>query len=133
MKTIEKTTTIYQALDGKEFASKIDCANYEAEKYKDINLRHFDFDIPYGEDGPYFWTAYKVNSENEFNMLMTYLGYHYDDLYEIDKYAGAGWYAVQFQDDRTWAEVKILSQVVKAFTNMLAVLAEKTMDFEEVN
>ena len=132
MKTIEKTTTIYQALDGKEFVSKSDCENYEEEKYKDINLWHFDFDVPYGDDGLFFWTAYKVNSENEFNMLMTYLTYKYDDLYGIiDKYAGAGWYAVQFQDGGAWADVKILSQVVKAFANMLAELVEKTMDFEE--
>lgn len=30
-----------------------------------------------------------------------------------------------------WEEEKMLSQVVKDFTNMLAELAEKTMDFEE--
>lgn len=132
MKTIEKTTTIYQALDGKEFVNKIDCANYEAEKYKDINLLHFNFNVPYGDDGLFFWTAYKVNSENEFNMLMTYLSYHYDDLYGIERYAGACWYAIQFQDGGAWADVKILSQVVKDFTNMLAELAEKTMDFEEI-
>lgn len=131
MKTIEKTTTIYQAFDGKEFVDKIDCVNYEAEKYKDINLWHFDFAVPYGDDGLYCWTAYKVNSENEFNMLMAYLKYNNDDLYGIEKYAGAGWYAVQFHVDSTWADVKILSQVVKDFTNMLANLAEKTMDFEE--
>lgn len=131
MKTIEKTTIIYQALDGKEFVNKIDCANYEAEKYKYINLWHFDFAVPHGDDGLFSWTAYKVNSENEFNMLMTYLSYNYDDLYGIDKYAGAGWYAVQFHIDSAWADIKILSQVVKDFTNMLANLAEKTMDFEE--
>ena len=131
MKIIKKTTTIYQALDGKEFVSKSDCENYEAEKYKDINLWHFDFNIPYEDDVMYFWTAYKVNSKNEFNMLMTYLTYKYDDLYGIDKYSGAGWYVVQFLDGGAWADVKILSQVVKAFANMLAELAEKTMDFEE--
>lgn len=131
MKKIEKTTTIYQALDGKEFVSKSDCENYEAEKYKDINLWHFKVDVPYGDDGFYYWTAYKVNSENEFEMLITYLKYNNDDLYGIDKYAGAGWYAVQNQEDGVWADVKILSQVVKDFTNMIAELAEKTMDFEE--
>lgn len=131
MKTIEKTTTIYQAFDGKEFVDKIDCVNYEAEKYKDINLWHFDFAVPYVDDGLYYWTAYKVNSENEFDMLMAYLKYDNDDLYGIEKYAGAGWYAVQFHVDSIWADVKILSQVVKDFTNMLANIAEKTMDFEE--
>ena len=131
MKKIEKTTTIYQALDGKEFVSKSDCENYEAEKYKDINLWHFDFAVPYGDDGLYYWTAYKVNSENEFDMLMAYLKYNNDDLYGIEKYAGAGWYAVQFHVDSVWADVKLLSQVVKDFTNMLANIAEKTMDFEE--
>lgn len=131
MKKIEKTTTIYQALDGKEFVSKSDCENYEAEKYKDINLWHFKFNIPYGDDGLYYWVVYKVNSENEFEMLMTYLKYNNDELYGIDKYAGAGWYAVQNQEDGVWADVKILSQVVKDFTNMIAEIAEKTMDFEE--
>lgn len=82
MKKIEKTTTIYQALDGKEFVSKSDCENYEAVKYRDINLWHFNFAVPYGDDGLYCWTAYKVNSENEFNMLMAYLKYNNDDLYE---------------------------------------------------
>lgn len=131
MKTIEKTTTIYQAFDGKEFVSKSDCENYEAAKYRDINLWHFDFAVPYGDDDFYYWTAYKVNSENEFDMLMAYLKYNNDDLYGIEKYAGAGWYAVQFHVDSIWADVKILSQVVKDFTNMLANIAEKTMDFEE--
>lgn len=46
MKKIEKTTTIYQALDGKEFVSKSDCENYEAVKYRDINLWHFNFAVP---------------------------------------------------------------------------------------
>lgn len=129
MKEIKKETIIYQALDGKEFINKVDCANYEAEKYKDINIQHFDFNVPYGDDGLFFWTAYKVSSENEFDMLMTYLAYHYEDLYGIERYEGACWYAVQFQDGGAWTDVKILSQVVKDFTNMLAELAEKTMDF----
>ena len=62
-------------------------------------------------------------------MLMAYLKYNNDDLYGIEKYAGAGWYAVQFQVDSVWADVKILSQVVKDFTNMLAELAEKNNGF----
>lgn len=127
----EITSTVYKAFDGKEFVNKIDCVNYEAEKWKDINLWNFDFAVPHGDDGLYCWTAYKVNSENEFNMLMAYLKYNNDDLYGIEKYAGAGWYAVQFHVDSMWADVKMLSQVVKDFTNMLANIAEKTMDFEE--
>lgn len=128
MKKIEKTTTIYQALDGKEFVSKSDCENYEAVKYRDINLWHFNFAVPYGDDGLYCWTAYKVNSENEFNMLMTYLRYNYGDIYGIEEYSGDGWYMATTSDG-DWVDVYLLSKVVEDFTHMLSEIAENTLKF----
>ena len=128
MKKIEKTTTIYQALDGKEFVSKSDCENYEAVKYRDINLWHFNFAVPYGDDGLYCWTAYKVNSENEFNMLMTYLRYNYGDIYGIEEYSGDGWYMITTSEG-DWVDVYLLSKVVEDFTHMLSEIAENTLKF----
>lgn len=94
MKEIKKETIVYQAADGKEFVDRCDCMNYEAATFKDINLKHFIVPIPYGDDGLYTHIAYKVNSENEFNMLMTYLCYNYGDIYGIEEYSGNGWYMV---------------------------------------
>lgn len=59
MKEIKKETIVYQACDGKEFVNKNDCMEYEAKVFKDINLKHFDINIPYGDDGLYSWIVYK--------------------------------------------------------------------------
>ena len=45
MKTLIKEAVIYQALDGKEFVDKNECAKHEADIYADINLIYFDLDI----------------------------------------------------------------------------------------
>lgn len=88
----EITSTVYKAFDGKEFVSRSDCVEYEANAFKDVNLQKFDVQIPYGDDGLYTHVAYKITSENEFNMFMTYLKYNYSDIYGIEEYSGNGWY-----------------------------------------
>lgn len=128
MKEIKKETTIYQALDGKEFVDKNECKKYEAEIFQDINLKYFDIDIPYCDEGIYSFTAYKVNSENEFNMFMSYLKYNYGDIYGIEEYAGNGWYLTE-KSENDWVEVFLLSKVVKDFTEMLGKIAELTLKF----
>lgn len=128
MKTLIKETVIYQALDGKEFVDKNECAKHEADIYADINLIYFDLDIPYCDEGIYSFTAYKVNSENEFNMLMEFLKYHHTDIYGIEEYAGDGWYLVE-KSENDWAELFLLSNVVKDFTEMLGRIAELTLKF----
>lgn len=128
MKEIKKETIVYRACDGKEFVNKNDCMEYEAKAFKDINLKHFDIDIPYGDDGLYSWIVYKVNSENEFNMLYAYLDYNYDDIYGIDGYAGNGWYIVQ-ESECAWADLRLMNDVVRDFAKMLADIAEKTLKF----
>jgi hypothetical protein len=128
MKKIEKTTTIYQALDGKEFTNYSDCMVYEENTFKRINLKHFIVPIPYGDGGLYTHIAYKVNSENEFNMLMAYLRYNYGDIYGIEEYSGDGWYMATTSDG-DWVDVYLLSQVVEDFTHMLSEIAENTLKF----
>lgn len=128
MKEIKKETTIYQALDGKEFIDKNECKKYEAEIFQDINLKYFDIDIPYWDEGICSFTAYKVNSENEFNMFMSYLKYNYGNIYGIEEYAGNGWYLTE-KSENHWVEVFLLSKVVKDFTEMLGKIAELTLKF----
>ena len=128
MKEIKKETIVYQALDGKEFTSYSDCMIYEANAFKDVNLQKFDVHIPYGDDGLYTYVAYKINSENEFNMLMAYLTYNYGDIYGIEEYSGNGWYMVT-KSESDWVEVYLLNDVVKDFTKMLAEIAENTLKF----
>ena len=128
MKEIKKETIVYQALDGKEFTSHSDCMTYEASVFKDVNLQKFDVHIPYGDDGLYTYVAYKVNSENEFNMLMAYLRYNYGDIYGIEEYSGDGWYMATTSDG-DWVDVYLLSQVVEDFTHMLSEIAENTLKF----
>lgn len=126
MKEIKKETIIYQALDGKEFTRYSDCRIYEESAFKDINLKHFSINIPYGDE--YNWTAYNVNSENEFNMLYAYLDYNYGDIYGIEEYEGNGWYIVQ-EYEYEWADLRFMNNVVKDFTKMLAEIAENTLKF----
>ena len=128
MEKIKKETIVYQALDGKEFTNYSDCMVYEANTFKSINLKHFVVPIPYGDDGLYTHIAYRVNSENEFNMLMTYLRYNYGDIYGIEEYSGDGWYMVTTSDG-DWVDVYLLSKVVEDFTHMLAEIAENTLKF----
>lgn len=128
MKEIKKETIIYQALDGKEFIDKNECKKYEAKIFQNINLKYFDIDIPYCNEGIYSFTAYKVNSENEFNMLMSYLKYNYGNTYGIRKYAGNGWYLTE-KSGNHWVEVFLLSKVVNDFTEMLGRIAELTLKF----
>ena len=128
MKEIKKETIIYQALDGKEFIDKNECKKYEAEIFQDINLKYFDIDIPYCDEGIYSFTAYKVNSENEFNMFMSYLKYNYGDICGIEEYAGNGWYLTE-KSENDWVEVFLLSKVIKDFTEMLGKIAELALKF----
>lgn len=128
MKEIKKETIIYQALDGKEFIDKNECKKYEAKIFQNINLKYFDIDIPYCNEGIYSFTAYKVNSENEFNMFMSYLKYNYGNTYGIKKYAGNGWYLTE-KSGNHWVEVFLLSKVVNDFTEMLGKIAELTLEF----
>ena len=76
----------------------------------------------------YTYVAYKINSENEFNMLMAYLTYNYGDIYGIEEYSGNGWYMVT-KSENDWVEVYLLNDVVKDFTKMLAEIAENTLKF----
>lgn len=101
------------------------------ESLEDLNLQHFEFSIPYADDGLNHWEAYKVNSENEFNMLMQYIPYFYGDVRGAQKYMGAGWYMVQTHMDRYWAAVIPLSAVIRKFTDMIADISDQTMDFQE--
>ncbi len=128
MKEIKKETVIYQAFDGKEFVNKSECKEYEAKEFKVVNLKHFNVNIPYGDDGLYHWTAYKVNSENEFNMLYAYLDYNYDDIYGIDEYKGNGWYIVQ-ESECEWADLRLMNDVIRDFTQTLNDIAENTLKF----
>ena len=124
----EITSTVYKAFDGKEFVSRNDCVEYEANAFKDVNLQKFDVHIPYGDDGFYTHVAYKITSENEFNMFMTYLKYNYSDIYGIEEYSGNGWYMTTTSES-DWVDVHLLSNVVEDFTHMLSEIAENTLKF----
>lgn len=129
MKTIEKTTTIYKAFDGKEFADKTECGEYEFNITKDLKLKTFEIDIPLSDDLTTF-TACMVNNEMEFDMMFTHYYYKSDNNYGIEEYEGVGWYLVQLSDNG-WVEIFKLSDIVANFSNMLTYVAKKTMDFEE--
>lgn len=124
----EITSTVYKAFDGKEFVSRSDCVEYEANAFKDVNLQKFDVQIPYGDDGLYTHVAYKITSENEFNMFMTYLKYNYGDIYGIEEYSGNGWYMTTTSDG-DWADVYLLSKVIEDFTHTLSEIAKNTLNF----
>lgn len=91
-------------------------------------MQKFDVQIPYGDDGLYTHVAYKITSENEFNMFMTYLKYNYSDIYGIEEYSGNGWYMTTTSDG-DWADVYLLSKVVEDFTHMLSEIAKNTLKF----
>lgn len=61
-------------------------------------------------------------------MLHAYLDYNYDDIYGIDGYEGNGWYIVQ-ESEFAWADLRLMNDVVRDFTNMLAEIAENTLKF----
>lgn len=124
----EITSTVYKAFDGKEFVSRSDCMKYEANAFKDVNLQRFDLQIPYRDDDLYTHVAYKITSENEFNMFMTYLKYNYSNIYGIEEYLGNGWYMTTTSDG-DWADVYLLSKVVEDFTHMLSEIAKNTLKF----
>lgn len=130
MKEIEKTCVMYQAFDGKEFTTQNECESYEESVASNIkvNLQNFDIEFPMQDT----WSscrAYKVNSENEFNMLKTYILYNYPDTEEdyLD-YEGNGWYVIQ-SGDSSYADLYKLSDIVNGWANTLKKIAEKTIDF----
>ena len=130
MKTIIKTCEAYQAFDGKEFATQNECENYEESVAKNVkvNLQNFEIEFPMQD----IWTtcrAYKVNSENEFNMLKAYILYTYMDTEEdYLNYDGNGWYVIQ-SGDGSRADLYKLSDIVNGWSNTLKKIAEKVIDF----
>lgn len=123
----EITSTVYKAFDGKEFTDKTECGQYEFNITKDLALKTFKIDIPLADD-LCTYTACLVNNEMEFNMMFTHYYYKSDNNYGIEKYEGAGWYLVQLSDNG-WVEIFKLSDMVEKFTDMLADIAKKTMEF----
>ena len=125
MKTIEKTCTIYQAFDGKEFTNYEECEKYEAEKAKEVrvNLRNFDIEFPM-QDGFSYCRAYLVHSENEFEMLKVYILSEYS---EIDdgylEYDGNGWYVLQGEDSG-YASLFKLSNIIRDWNTTLKYIFE---------
>lgn len=131
MKAIEKTQKIYVAFDGKEFDNETECANYEFEKSKEsvINLRNFAVDFPLA-DPVSSYHAYLVRSENEFQMLKTYVLSEYAEAYDEDiDYKGNGWYVLQ-GDGAVYATLYKLSEVIEWWGNALNKITKLTMDFE---
>ena len=120
MKTIEKTCTIYQSFDGKEFMDEKKCAEYEASKVSEIkvNLRNFTIEFPM-QDSFTSCRAFLVKSENEFEMLEAYIFNEYYNTYsDYIEFQGCGWYVVQ-GDDGGSANLYKLSDIIKDWSNIL--------------
>ena len=85
MKTIEKTCTIYQSFDGKEFMDEKKCAEYEASKVSEmkVNLRNFTIEFPM-QDSFTSCRAFLVKSENEFEMFEAYIFNEYSTI-DVEK------------------------------------------------
>lgn len=131
MTTIERTTNVYVAFDGKGFFDEDECAEYESilAKTRAVNLRQFNIDFPM-QDPITSCRAYKINSENEFEMFKTYL---LNEYYELDpdyvEYDGNGWYLVQ-GGDCGYADVYKLSNIIKEWNNVMNTIASKVVDFD---
>ena len=123
----EITSTVYKAFDGKEFTDKGECGQYEFNITKDLTLTTFNVNIPLADD-VCTYTACMVNNEMEFNMMFTHYYYKSDNNYGIEEYAGDGWYLSQLSDNG-WVEIFKLSDIMERFSNMLAEIAKKTMEF----
>lgn len=123
----EITSTVYKAFDGKEFTDKRECGQYEFNITKDLTLTTFNVNIPLADD-ICTYTACMVNNEMEFNMMFTHYYYKSDNNYGIEEYAGDGWYLIQLSDNG-WVEIFKLSDIMERFSNMLAEIAKKTMEF----
>lgn len=123
----EITSTVYKAFDGKEFTDKGECGQYEFNITKDLTLTTFNVNIPLADD-ICTYTACMVNNEMEFNMMFTHYYYKSDNNYGIEEYAGDGWYLIQLSDNG-WVEIFKLSDIMEMFSNMLAEIAKKTMEF----
>ena len=131
MKTITKAKTIYVAFDGKEFDNVVECENYEFEKSKEsvVNLRNFAIDFPLA-DSYSSYRAYLIHSENEYEMLKTYIVNDYGEAYDEDfNYKGNGWYILQ-GDDSGYATLYKLSEIIEWWGGTLNKIAKLTMDFE---
>ena len=123
----EITSTVYKAFDGKEFTDKRECGQYEFNITKNLTLTTFNVNIPLADD-VCTYTACMVNNEMEFNMMFTHYYYKSDNNYGIKEYAGDGWYLIQLSDNG-WVEIFKLSDIMERFSNMLAEIAKKTMEF----
>lgn len=131
MTTIERTTNVYVAFDGKEFFNKDKCAEYESTmaKTRTVNLRQFNIEFPMPNNF-YSYRAYRINSENEFEMLKVYLLDQYWDLEDYDiEYDGNGWYLVQ-GSDYGFANIYKLSDVIKDWNRVMDTIASKMVDFD---
>lgn len=130
MKTIEKTCTIYQAFDGKEFTNYEECEKYEAEKAKEVrvNLRNFDIEFPLQDHFTYY-RVYLVHSENEFEMLKAYILNEYNETYNEDlEYDGNGWYVVG-GNNAGYADLYKLSDIIKDWNTTLEGIMRHTIEF----
>ena len=131
MTTITKAKTVYVAFDGKEFDNVNECANYEFKKSKElvVNLRNFEIDFPLA-DSFSSYRAYLIHSENEFEMLKTYIISTYGEVSDGDiDYKGNGWYVLQGEDSG-YATLYKLSEIIEWWGNALNKIAKLTMDFE---
>ena len=131
MNKIEKTCVVYQAFDGKEFTTKSDCEEYEKKSASEaaLNLKHFDIEFPM-QSSFISCTAYKINSENEFEMLKAYVLDEYYEMIPNDViYDGNGWYVLEGEESG-YGEVYKLSGIIQAWNKTMEIIAKNVMDFE---
>lgn len=115
MKITKKETEIYIAFDGKEFVNESDCKNYEEKNIENFvtkKLLNFDV-IPPTNELDYTYTAFKVTSKEDFDLLYNYVTCKYKDIYGIEDYSGNGFYLVTFPDS-DWVEINLLEEILKS-------------------
>ena len=134
METITTTKTQYKAFDGKLFDDKCDCKMYERTIADNalVNLRNFSLDFPMQQFDT-SCTAYFVKSENEYKMFIGALMEKWPDAFEDNdfEYNGSGWYVTEVEENG-WCSIYKLSDIVKEWTHLLNLIADKTMNFKEV-
>lgn len=128
------TVNKYKAFDGKLFDDKHDCMMYERTISDNTlaNLRNFSLEFPMQQYDSRC-TAYFVKSENEYKMFIGALTEKWPDAFEYEdylKYNGAGWYVTQVEES-DWVTIYKLSDIVRAWSDILNLIADKTMDFKE--
>jgi hypothetical protein len=110
----------YKAFDGTLFNTMHDCEAYERKIFVKAveNFPKFNIVFPM-QDQVTDCTAYRINSEDEFNALKMWMDINFSEVWVDDiDYKGHGWYVLQ-DDHCGWARVEKLTKIVEDWGSTL--------------